>query len=243
MSSSGPATHFGVRQKRHGASAAGFTIIELLVSVSILLMITLSVVGNINRSQYQEELNGSARLLAAALRDLQTRAYSASSVKTCDGAGGVTYVCEQSTAGCVSSCASPIPPYSYGMTIIGSATSVHRFAEVEPSFNNRREQSIGGDQHEQIGDLLFLQHAQTANYVTLRVPISLDTGSVGSVTVTFERQNGTMRINGCGTPAPYTPGCAGPEPTTARLQLQHARIPGIIRTVYLNAITGRVSLE
>jgi type II secretory pathway pseudopilin PulG len=225
-------------------TARGFTIVELLVSMSILMIISVSVVTDLNRTRYQEELQESARLLAGALRDLQTRAFAAGTVSTCIGAGNVKLVCEQTTVGCTNACSTRLPPYAFGMVLNGSATSVDEFAEVEPTYNDRRPTGVGGDEHEQIKNLEFLLNNTGSNYVTLPTQFITNVGAFSTIWVTFERQNGAMRINACNWPSPYTSGCGFfPESTTVTITLSHTKLPGVTKSILLNAITGRISLQ
>lgn len=220
------------------ARHAGFTLIELLISISILLIISVSVAGDITRIKHQEELQSSARELAGALRDLQARSLAASGVKTCTGSGGETLVCEISESGCTDACGGLIPPFSTGLTVAENATSVAMFAEVEPTENDRRPAATG----ESLGTIAFLQANPNSQTVTVQ-SLATNDGAVSSATVTFERQSGTMRIDACDSPAPYTPACGGnPEPLTLEIVLQHTRLP-VTRTVRLNATTGKISLE
>ncbi len=222
---------------RH-SSRNGFTLIELMVSVSILLIISVSVAGDITRIKHQEELQSSARQLASALRDLQARALAASGVKTCTGSGDELLICETGSSSCSDTCGSLIPPFSTGMNVAVNATSVTMFAEVEPTENDRRQATAGED----LGRIAFLQANANSATVTVQSMTTND-GAVPSAVVTFERQSGTMRINPCDTPAPYTPACGvDPEPVTLEIVLRHTRLP-VTRTIRLNATTGKISLE
>ena len=77
----------------------GFTMAELLVSISILIIITLAVAGDVSKSRKREELVSSARLVHNAIRDAQARAQTARSVKMCDNAG-INVVCEARQDNC-----------------------------------------------------------------------------------------------------------------------------------------------
>ena len=224
-------------RSNHLSTRNGFTLIELMVSVSILLIISVSVAGDITRIKHQEELQSSARQLASALRDLQARSLAASGIKTCTDSGNVIAACETGTSACTGGCGTLIPPFSNGMTIATNATSVLMFAEVEPTRNDRRRAASGED----LGRQAFLQ--ANANSATVTVQsMTTNAGGVPSAVVTFERQSGTMRIDACGTPAPYTPACSGAEPLTLEIVLRHARLTAT-RTVRLNTTTGKISLE
>lgn len=222
--------------------AAGFTIVELMVSTFILFMISIAVAQDVTRAKFQEELQSSARTLVGGLRDLQARALAAGSVATCTAAAGAIYVCEVRDPGCIGACGTQIPPFAFGVTLTVNATGTTKFAEVysNSSYNNRQEEPNG---REDLGRLNFLTGAVGSNYVSIQSLTASGSGVAGA-RVTFERQNGRMRVNACGdTPPPWTPGCvSGPEPTTLVIVLRHSRT-NASRTIRLNTLTGRISLE
>lgn len=226
------------RLKRGG----GFTIIELLVSISILLLISVSVATDLNRTRYQEELQGSARALVGMLRDLQTRALASTGAKTCTATGGVLYACDYTSVGCLGACTPLVPPYAYGLTLTLNATSVPAFAEVEPTYNNRRPIDLG-DQHEQIDLLPFLKAASASNWVSISRIDDQFFSNIAGAYVTFERQSGTMRISACAKPTPYTPAC-GPfgEPNTLTITLRHSKTT-LTKVIRLNGLTGKISID
>lgn len=209
---------------------------EMLVSLFVIVLIALMVTGDLNRTKYSEELQSSARALAGTLRNLQAQAQAAAAIRTCDGASLQT-VCESSTTGCVGSCNESIPPFAVGLYLAQNATSATMFAEVDVVQNNRRNHTS-----EFLGILGFLEGYRNAGFVRVN-SLTTNQGAVTSTTIAFERQSGTMRIDGCATPTPYTPACGGSgEPVSLTIVLQHART-SLTRTIRLNAATGRISLE
>ncbi|MBE7525580.1 hypothetical protein HS096_04320 [candidate division WWE3 bacterium] len=224
---------------RGACGIPGFTLAELMVSIAILIIISLAVAGDITRTRFQEELNSSARLLLGTLRDTQAQALAVKGVKTCLEDGGTRRVCETGTAGCAAgTCPDITAPYAVGVTLNVSATGVSVFADVDAAFNDRRELA---NTRELVRADAFLTGNTGSRYVTVN---ALRSGPVNfsSATVTFERQNGRMRINACDDP-PGAPSCAGsPEPTTLEIDLIHSRT-NQIKTIRLNAITGKISLE
>jgi prepilin-type N-terminal cleavage/methylation domain-containing protein len=221
---------------RHDRS--GFTLAELLVSIAILVLIATSVAGDVNRTKYQEELTASARVLIGTLRDLQSQALTARSVNTCLDVADTPLVCEVQNTGCVGSCSDPMPPYAVGMVLTQNATVMERFAEVEILRNNRRQDGS----MEELGVRRFLQANAGAGTVSVSSLVTENSGSVTTATVTFERQNGLMRVNACDTPQ-NAPPCNGiPEPKTLSIVLRHARTDAT-KTVRLNTTTGKISLD
>jgi prepilin-type N-terminal cleavage/methylation domain-containing protein len=215
-----------------------FTLPELMVSVSILLIISVAVSGQITLAKYQEELASSARVLAGTLRDLQAFAQAATGVKTC-APSGKPLVCEVSTALCAASpCGTLVTPSAVGAVFDAPYTTIQRFAEVFSSSINRRK-----DLGEDLGTRSFISGLAGTNFVSIS-SVSGDGTPGFPFTVTFERQSGSMRMNACNTPAPFTPACSGSlqESTWARITLVHSKT-GKTRSVLLNAVTGKISLE
>ena len=228
-------------RRRPTAQRGGFTITELLVSIAILMIISLSVVTDLNRSRYQEELQGTSRVIVGLLRDMQTRAQAGREVQTCTGAGAVTLVCEYTAAGCTGACGTLIPPEAYGVTFNSNATGVTAFAEVEPTRTNRRDVELGYD-HENVGKIDFLKGVAGSEHVTIYTMVS-GFFSDSQMSVTFERQSGTMRIDACkAPPSLYQPCGMFGEPTTGSITLRHAKTLST-KTITLNALTGRISVN
>jgi len=220
--------------------ASAFTIAELLVSVAILIIITLSVAGDIGRTQFQAELSENTRLIMGELRNLQARALAATAVQTCDDGSGKNLVCESDATACIpAGCSTPMAPVVVGLTLATGGNTIRRFAEVDPTYEDRRDNS---GNKEWLGTTPFLTGtSQGAGFVTIQ---SLLANGVPTspTTVTFDRQSGNMRINPCGTP-PMAPACpALGEPTTLEIRLVHSKT-NQVRTVRLNGVTGKISIE
>jgi type II secretory pathway pseudopilin PulG len=208
-----------------------------MVSLSILIIIALAVATDISRTRHQEELASSARLTLSTLRGLQSRALSATSVKTCNN-GTNDLVCELDDTVCVfSPCDTRLVPISVGATMRTTESVIYKFAEVDLGLEDRRKDASN---REYLGVQKFAEQNPGSNPVQIT---SLKAGSdlLSEVTVTFDRQNGAMRINACGNPSGAPP-CTGPEPTTLEIIIEHARL-GRSKTIRLNTLTGKISIE
>jgi Tfp pilus assembly protein FimT len=211
----------------------GFTLAELLVSVGVLMIISVSVIGDITRTRYQEELNSTARSLVASLRDVQSMALSASSIKICTPSAGVTAVCEFKQTQCAgAACSSTVSPSVFGITLQNGANQFSTFADVNGTANYR-EDATG---KETMQTIPFAKANPSVAFVTVTA-LATDLGSVASSTVTFDRQRGSMRINPC-----LVAPCSPAEATTLSITLTHART-GKTKVVYLNAVTGKVEIQ
>jgi type II secretory pathway pseudopilin PulG len=211
--------------------------VELLVSVTILILISAAVASDIMRTRHREELASSARMMLGVLRGLQARALAATSVKTCNN-GSVEIVCEMGNSVCgAAPCTRSVVPMAVGATLQTNQSSFSTFAEVDVFLEDRREDAAN---REFLGERAFSEQIAGSQDVTV---LSLLAGGsyVSEATVTFDRQNGIMRINACGTP-PSAPPCAGTEPTTLQIVLRHKKT-GITNTVMLNTLTGKIEIQ
>lgn len=74
-------------------SPRGFTIVEMLISLSIFAVITVMAVANFRAGAQGDELRVSARLVASTVRRAQTQAIAGSSVFFCRGGSDEGKVC------------------------------------------------------------------------------------------------------------------------------------------------------
>jgi prepilin-type N-terminal cleavage/methylation domain-containing protein len=95
-------------------SRAGFTMVELLISIAIFIMITGLVIVNFRAGQYRDELTGAAGLVQATLREMQTAANSGTVTPT--PCPGVT--------------TPQVPPSGYGVYFATPSTMIE-FADCE----------------------------------------------------------------------------------------------------------------
>lgn len=210
-----------------------FTIAELMVSVAILIIISTSVVTDITRTRYQEELISSARLVVSGMRDLQSMALAASSVKTCIPSIGVTAVCEMSATICGgTSCSGTISPSVFGATFVSGASQFTTFADVNGTSNYRED----GSGYERIQAKVFPRPNPSTAFVTI-TGLSADGAATTPVTVTFDRQRGRMRINAC-----LSGGCTPAEASVLSITLTHART-GKTKIIYFNVVTGKIEIQ
>lgn len=206
---------------------------ELLVSVGILIIISVSVVRDITATRYQEELISSARLVVSSLRDLQSRAHAASSVKICTPSVGVTAVCEMNSTSCsASACNQTTSPSVFGASFITGGNQFTTFADVNGT-SNYREDAAG---FERLKAVVFPRANASVAFVSI-YSMSADSISIASSTVTFNRQRGTMRINAC-----LSGSCTPAEAVILSMTLRHSRT-GKTKVIYLNTVTGKVEIQ
>lgn len=205
----------------------GFSLAELMVSVSIIALMGTIVVMDLNSSKRKEELLNAARIVAADLRALQSRTQAGQNVNVCLSLGR-PITCEMSTAACddPTTCAA-FPPFGYGAHFSAASTTYPFYADVDPTPSPSKDwmDTPGA------GEEYFYRDLMKAGAPNVRIT-SLFTGmNVPEAHVGFERQNGAMHI--C-TSSPCV------AASTLTITLMHTD-SGETRTVSLNAITGRIS--
>ncbi|MBD3251018.1 prepilin-type N-terminal cleavage/methylation domain-containing protein [Candidatus Uhrbacteria bacterium] len=206
----------------------GFTLVELLVSMTILIIITVAVTTDISISRQQEELASNVRFVRSMVRDVQSRAQSATSLNTCDNGTNIA-VCELDTANCgAGACDTQIVPNRQGLRFSTTHPDyfIH-FAEVDPLLVNAQ---YDGDEEVQ---RIFLQSTRSSVIRVEVADLMIDgSQSVDTVDITFNRQSGHMQFED---PLGVTGNLLG-------ITLTH-RETGRSEVVSLNAVTGKITIE
>ena len=210
----------------------GFTLVELMVSIAILLLISTATVFSLGDTRSNDELATAARLVAGDIRNVQARALAATNIRTCTTGSGLAKVCEvenTSAIACADAC-TPLPPPRVGIRFDRGASNYIIFADV-----NVEDWRLTNDQETVlVRDLNPLGNGG----VTIRsIATNVTTSAYANLAV--GRQSGTMRIEACG--GSGLPACAPIEPQTLTITLHHGKT-GKDVTVDVNALTGRVSL-
>lgn len=208
---------------------AGFTLVEMLVSVAVIGLLAVIVVVGMGSGKRTEELRGAARQLAGDIRSMQARALAAGDVKACPNTLGVLTICDDSTALCVdpADCVARIPS-SFGINASSTDTSYTLFAEVEPStvdyhLTKPNEVLLNRQLLQGTGQNVIIKSVLTGK----PAPLVPKTGG----DVSFTRQNGTTRL--------YDG--SGVEPDIMIFRLWH-KMSSSTMDVEVNRITGRVSV-
>ncbi len=206
---------------------------ELMVSITILMLISAATVFGLRGAREREELQTAARLLAGDIRSVETRALAGSNVKVCAVSAATVKVCEAenpSLEACVSDCAPTSPPI-FGVRFSAQDSRYTLFADTESEdwrLTSARE-SIAPRTLNTLG----------SNRVVID-DITTESGQIAAVDIGIERQNGRVRINACGEVG--LPDCAPTEPRTASILLRHLGTDQTV-TIKVNAVSGRVTIE
>jgi len=206
----------------------GFTLIEAMVSVSILGLLALMVTVNLGESRRTEELNSAARVIAADIRSVQSRALSVKNIKFCQDLADKWISCELSLTACKggSVCTSS-PPDGVGIHF----TELSNTYQMYGTLNGTGSDFIM-EKPEQAFQVRNLETTGAANVIVSRISSKII--ATNSADVFFLRQNGSMRLNACLT--------CGAEPGTLLIAVQHTQ-SNKIKTIVLNGLTGRISIE
>jgi len=156
----------------------GFTLLELMVSITIFLIITGMVLVNFRSGQYRDELSGSAELVQSLIREAQTATLS----------GTVTPVA------CPGLTTAAAPPAGYGVYVApvsGQPPTVLEFADCE-SVSPITYQYAAGDPN-----FLIVKQATLSSHVYLD-PNNLLVGNtpVSSLSIVFDALSEQVKING-----------------------------------------------
>ncbi len=206
----------------------GFTILELLISLSIIVLLATITVFELRSSRRTEELRTAARQVSGDLRAMQSRALSAKNLKTCTTPTADLAVCEFSTIACgANPCAESIPS-AYGIRFVSSDYRYTIFADINPSSGVDYRYSDAGEVY-QMQSILPLE----TDYVIVD-QITAGGAPVASADISFMRQSGTVRMFHPGVPP-------ASEPGLIRIRLLHT-ITNQTTEIEINRITGRISI-
>ena len=214
-------------------SANGFTLAELMVSITILLLVSTVTVFSLGDSRNNDELMTAARLLAGDIRNVEARALAATNIKTCPTSAAASRVCEAenpSTVLCTDACV-PLPPPRVGVHLDRGGSSYTVFADV-----HTEDWRLTNDQEIVLTRSLNPLGGGNVTIRALTTPFT----SEASSDIAVGRQSGTVRIDACDDAG--LPACAPKEPNTLSILLVHAKTSKTV-TVDVNAFTGRVSFQ
>ena len=213
------------------SKASGFTLIEAMVSVSIIALMAVSVSVSLRSSQKHEEIITTTRVVAGDLRSLQASALTAQNIRTCKDASNKNITCVLSVSSCENPAACvPLAPMDVGAHFFQASSTYAYFADVDVA-NQDHIETVGAGERYQMRDLKGLGGPS----VTIDQLLAPGPVSATDVYVSFDRQNGSAHIISC------VSGVCSDVPTMI-FRLKHAS-SGEVKDVSLNAITGRVSVE
>jgi prepilin-type N-terminal cleavage/methylation domain-containing protein len=211
----------------------GFTLMELMVSITVLMLISTATVFGLRNTRAKEELQTAARLLAGDIQSVEIRALAGANVKACTVLAGIIKVCEAenpSAEACVTDC-EPTSPPRFGVIFSANDSRYSIFADTELAdwrLTSSREVVASRTLNTLGSDRVALEEIET------------ELGAIATVDIGVERQSGRVRINACGEVG--LPDCAPTEPQTASILLRHLG-SNQTATVKVNAVSGRVTIE
>jgi Tfp pilus assembly protein FimT len=197
----------------------GFTIIDMLVSLTIFAVVTGFLMANFRSGRTADELRIGAQNIGSAFREAQTMAMTGRTVAVCRGGSSNLKVCTLGVATTCPSgtCANEVPR-GYGLKLsvaTGEASQTVIYAD------------INGNRAFDAGETLKSSALSTTSRVSVK---ALTPVSAGLLEVVFEPPKPTVFFNG------------GTATTLATVQVQHAT-SGATRNVTINRVSGQVSLD
>lgn len=197
----------------------GFTIIDMLVSLTIFGVVTGFLMANFRSGRTADELRIGAQGIGTAFREVQTMAMTGKTVGICRGGSNNLKVCTVGTATtCPSGTCAYEVPRGYGLRLTTAAAGAGQ-SVLYADINASRTYDAGEE--------IKTTKLSTTSRVTVK---TLTPVSSGLLDVVFEPPKPTVFFNGAtGT-------------TLATVQVQHAT-SGATRNVTINRVSGQVSLE
>ncbi|MDO8505006.1 MAG: prepilin-type N-terminal cleavage/methylation domain-containing protein [bacterium] len=197
----------------------GFTLPELLVSISIFVIITTAVVANFRSSEESGQLRLGAQAVASTLRSLQTMAQTGRLTALCDDASRA--VCTGNTTVCgTEKCVASLPSGGYGMQIMEKTGTITLFADGK--------QNHKFDTGEALVDMAL---NLPRNVIIDSTTTPYDSVS-NTLTISFEPPEPTIWINGAATVTTQE----------AHIVLRHEKTKNT-KTIVLRRISGRIEIN
>jgi prepilin-type N-terminal cleavage/methylation domain-containing protein len=129
-------------------SRSGFTLIEMLISLSIFAVITGMVLSNLRLGAQGDELRISSQLVAASIRRAQTLAIAGQTVSYCQGGADDKKLCPNGTTDCSGSPCVTETPSAYGVhfsTGSGANRRIILFADIDGDRTFDASEEIKGE--------------------------------------------------------------------------------------------------
>lgn len=199
--------------------AAGFTLIEMLVSLSIFAVMTGFLMASFRTGKQADELRIASQVGMTVIRRTQTRALAGSTVKICRGGSRDLKICPTGAAeDCPGGICSTEVPLGYGVrfdTAAGASSAAIEYADTN------------GNMTYDDGEEIQKTPLSTTPNVTVK---TVTPSNDGRLDIIFVPPRPTIFLNGVTTTA------------TATIELTHSA-SGETRTVQLNRISGQISSD
>jgi prepilin-type N-terminal cleavage/methylation domain-containing protein len=198
----------------------GFSLIEILISITIFALITVAVISDFRSGEFKNQLSIAAQNVASELRETQTMVSAGQPTMVCLVASVVTGNCEDDPGSCAGDCVENVPAGGYGLVFKYNSENIILFSNTDAT-----DDYDAAD--EKIRDLKVSP--------TGRVEISTMTVSgvpVEEFQIIIMPPTNEMIFTG--------PDLFG-NPPEARIELKHQ---GMFETreIYINRISGRIDV-
>lgn len=197
----------------------GFTIIEVLVSVTIFTVILLLVLANFRAGQFSSQLRLAAQNVVSELRQKQIMTQSGQPSFFCRGGVDEGQNCEADPMICTMDCVKQVPLGGYGLVFVVGEQNITLFANNDTTDTYQIE--------EKVRDLVVSATGQV-EISALNTP----TQSLNELQIIFTPPEGGISFAG---------DVVG-ETESATITVRHLQ-SGKEKTVAINKISGRIDVE
>jgi prepilin-type N-terminal cleavage/methylation domain-containing protein len=207
----------------------GFTLSELLVSMSIMMVITTMAIVNFRNAEYADELLFAAENIAAEMRRAQNFALISRTVPYCAEAGELNgkFCFERINAECGNDgqCIEQAPQGGWGLVISTDPDEPDMIFYADTG-NADRISGESDHQHQPYETYRRLDFTIGRNVLVKSVEPAVD----GQLDICFEAPRPRAHLNGA------------TDVSIARIVLEHRRT-GNLATITLNGISGQVNVD
>jgi len=198
----------------------GFSIIEILISITIFALITAAVISDLRSGEFKNQLSIAAHNVASEIRETQTMVSAGQPTKVCMVAAVVTGNCEDDPGSCAGDCVENVPAGGYGLVFEYDSENLILFGNTDAT-----------DDYDALDEKIRDLKVSPTGRVELGL-ITVDGAPVDELQVIFLPPTNEMVFRG--------PAIFG-NPSEARIEIDHQ---GMFETreILINRISGRIDV-
>jgi len=198
----------------------GFSLIEVLVSITIFALIMAAVISNFRGGEWKNQLSLAAQNVASELRKTQTMTTAGQPTYVCKVGGVVSGNCEDDRAGCAGDCVEQVPAGGYGLALVEDSETILLFANIDAS-----------DEYDPADELVRDLRVSPTGRVKVD---QIDVGGIApSLQIIFHPPSGEISFGG--------PDVFG-NPPEAHIWVSHLS-SNETREIVINRISGRIDVR
>lgn len=109
----------------------GFSIIEILISITIFALITVAVISDFRSGEFKNQLSIAAQNVASEIRETQGMVSAGQPTKICMEALVITGNCEDDSSECAGECIENVPAGGYGLVFKDNSENIILFGNTD----------------------------------------------------------------------------------------------------------------